>query len=789
MEMEGCIRSDANLGPEFWEFSIGFAVYLLTRRPHSALENRMTPYEAWLGRKPTIAHYRAPGCDAWYHVPKHQRKKLQFKGKRAIFIGYANNQKAYKLWDPSLKQVIISRAVLFNEKSFTFGRSTMTTNLPPPNRNSPTFVQDDDHQSRPEKYCEQHCDLELEEAVQHEHIPIAIDEEDANRRHSTRTRPPIDYFVPGALTLPVNANEITVSCNDNYPRPSLANMQASDIALPRSLFEALQGPYAGHWFDSAKAEIDTLNRFGTLKLTALPLNRKAIGSKFVFKVKSKPDGTVEKFKTRLCGKGYSQRAGLDYSETFSPVAHSESIRVLLALAAQNKLHLRQIDIVGAFLNGTLDETIYMKQPEGITQAGNKDLVYLLVKALYGLKQSGRVWNKRFDKFMTETLRFSKIKSDPCVYIKHFPDHKFQMFGLHVDDIIMSHNDLSLADKTVIAIEKEFETTDKGMPELLLGMKITRSSATGPISIDQTSYIEQTVKRFRMEDCKPTTTPHLPNFHFSKSMCPATESESEAMKHVPYSDLLGSLLWIALQTRPDIAQAVGVLCRFASNPGEQHWTGLKRILRYLAHTKSFGIRYSSSDTPLFGYSDSDYANCPDTRRSTTGYCFIQSNGPIAWKSKLQKSKGSLPGVATSSVTAEYQALYDACRETAWLRQLYCEIGSPLSAPTVIYEDNQGAISMAHNNRTDSLTKHISVKYHYTREMVQENQVVINYCETARMVADFLTKPTDTRKFLWCREQIGVVDLNQPINPAFGLGGHVETQTSASTPIVPVASTPQ
>ena len=233
-----------------------------------------------------------------------------------------------------------------------------------------------------------------------------------------------------------------------------------------------------------------------------------------------------------------------------------------------------------------------------------------------------------------------------------------------------------------------------------------------------------------------------------------------MNDIPYNDLLGCLLWIALHTRPDVAQSVGVLCRFASNPGLQHWTGLKRILRYLAHTKNYGIRYSSSSQALFGYCDSDYANCPDTRRSTTGYCFIQASGPVSWKSKLQKSRGSLPGVATSSVAAEYQALYDASREAAWLRQLYEGLGFPLTAPTVIRGDNQGSISMTKNHRTDSLTKHISVKYHYTRELVKLQQINVEYCETSAMVADFLTKPTTAQKFLWCRQHLGIVDFSQP-----------------------------
>jgi hypothetical protein len=689
MEMEGCMRSNANLGPEFWEFTVGLAVYLLTRRPHSALPNRITPFEAWYGRKPSITHYRVPGCDAWYHIPKVHRKKLQFKGQPAIFIGYSTNQKAYKLWNPFTKQVVISRTVIFDESAFNLARSPKRNQKAWPTEKRVQFsnrieIEEDDRsedetRNLQEGKADQGGDdddklreQEVENPSMHE------------RRHSTRTRAPIDRYVP------VRAVKARIDMvNDKeLPRPDLSRLQAADIPVPKTLEDAIKGPFAGHWLDSARSELAMLNRFGTLQLTNLPEDRKAIGSKFVFKVKSKADGTIDKFKSRLCGKGYSQRPGFDFNETFSPVAHAESIRVILALAAEHQLHLHQVDIVGAFLNGTLEEEIYMRQPEGGIEPGKEDMVYMLMKALYGLKQSGRVWNKRFDKFITEKQHFVRLKADPCVYVKT-SDSSFLLLGLHVDDIIMSHNDLSLSQDVIKALSSEFEITDLGLPVRLLGMRISRSSPTGSISIDQTAYVEETLKRFDMSHCKPETIPHQPNFHFSKAMSPSTTEENESMKDLPFNDLLGSLLWIALHTRPDLAQSVGVLCRFASNPGPQHWTGLKRILRYLAHTKNFGIRYSSTSQPLHAYCDSDWANCQDTRRSTTGYCFIQAGGPVSWKSKLQKSIGSLPGVATSSVTAEYQALYDASREAAWLRQLYQGLGFPMTAPTVIHGDQQGA----------------------------------------------------------------------------------------------------
>jgi hypothetical protein len=191
--------------------------------------------------------------------------------------------------------------------------------------------------------------------------------------------------------------------------------------------------------------------------------------------------------------------------------------------------------------------------------------------------------RRFDRFITQNLLFTRIKADPCVYVKT-SGTSFQLLGLLVDDILMTHNDPVLANQTVFSLASEFEITDLGMPARLLGMRVRRPTPTGPISIDQTTYIEETLKRFGIDNCKTEVTPHQPNYHFSDSMCPSNDQEKAEMKNFPYNDLLGCLLWIALHTRPDLAQFVRVLCRFASNPGHMHWRGLKRILRYLAIQK-------------------------------------------------------------------------------------------------------------------------------------------------------------------------------------------------------------
>jgi hypothetical protein len=233
------------------------------------------------------------------------------------------------------------------------------------------------------------------------------------------------------------------------------------------------------------------------------------------------------------------------------------------------------------------------------------------------------------------------------------------------------------------------------------------------------------------------------------MCPTSDAEKLYMNRVPYAELVGSLNWLANCTRPDIATAVGTLCRFIGNPGKQHWTAAQRVLRYLAGTMNLGITYTRSNEPcLTGYADADWAGDPDTRRSTTGYVFLFAGGAIAWKSKLQSS------TALSSTEAEYIAISAAAREAKWIRQLLLDLGYPVSGPTTIFEDNKGCEAIAMNRRTDKRSKHIDVRYHFIRDMIERMEVHIEHIPTAQMVADVMTKPAAVNKFVWCRKQMGI-----------------------------------
>lgn len=327
-------------------------------------------------------------------------------------------------------------------------------------------------------------------------------------------------------------------------------------------------------------------------------------------------------------------------------------------------------------------------------------------------------------------------------------NKKALFCIHVDDILIAHNSDELADGIVVALQNKWDITDLGEPTRLLGMHLKINHELGTISVHQQDYIESLLKRFNMVECKPADTPHQPGVHLTKTMCPDADRVDE-MKTVPYAELVGSLNWLASTTRPDIATLVGTLCRFISNPGRDHWKAAQRVLKYLSGTTAFGLNYKriqENDSQLRGFSDADWAGCPETRRSTTGFVFMMSAGCVSWKSKLQLS------TALSSVEEEYMTLYSAGREAKWIRQFLFETGFRCSNPTTINEDNSGCVAISNHNRSDSRTKHIDLKYHYIRKLIRSKDITVQYTNTNKMVADVFTKPTNSRNFFWCRKQI-------------------------------------
>lgn len=385
-----------------------------------------------------------------------------------------------------------------------------------------------------------------------------------------------------------------------------------------------------------------------------------------------------------------------------------------------------MDVKGAYLNGELDIEIYMKQAEGFVVQGKEDWVHRLKKTLYGLKQSGRVWYFKLHSFLI-SLGFARSACDHSLYTFK-SSNNFTMIAIYVDDLVIATISTTLLRNIKAELSNTFEMTDLGELHWSLGLDIIQDRSKHILSINQKKYINHILERFKMTDCKPISTPMDPNAQLQHN-----ENDTNISTDTPYQSAVGSLMYVMVATRPDIAYAVGAVSRFNTTPQQHHWAAIKRIFRYLRATSDFELQFSSSDPTTIGYCDSDWAGDRSDRRSTTGYLFTLENGAISWKSKKQQT------VALSSTEAEYMAATHATKEAIWLRKLMQELNHQQLHPTTIHIDNQGAQALTRNPVQHNRSKHIDIQYHFVREQVEANQVQLKYLETSNMPADILTKP--------------------------------------------------
>ena len=316
-----------------------------------------------------------------------------------------------------------------------------------------------------------------------------------------------------------------------------------------------------------------------------------------------------------------------------PVSTKDSFKIIMALVAHCDLELHQMDVKTAFLNGDIDGTIYMVQLENFELGNPKHLVCRLKKSIYGLKQASRQWYRKFDKVIS-SYGFKENTVDQCIYLK-FSGSKFVILVLYVDDILLASNDVGLLHDTKRFLSSHFEMKDLGDASYFLGIQIHRDRSRCILGLSQKAYINKVLERFNMQNCAPGDTPVAKGDKFSLGQCPKIELERKEMENYPYSSAIGSLMYAQVCTRPDIAYIVGMLGRYLSNPGMDHWKAAKRVMRYLQKIKDRMLTYRRSNhLEVIGYSDADFAGCQDSRKSTSGYIFMLAGGAISWKSVKQ-----------------------------------------------------------------------------------------------------------------------------------------------------------
>jgi hypothetical protein len=506
--------------------------------------------------------------------------------------------------------------------------------------------------------------------------------------------------------------------------------------LPQTYDEAVgaraSDEMRSEFLPAIEAEFKGIIDRGTFKEVPAPAGVRFIGTKFVFTRKYDADGKYVKAKARLVAVGPSQRPGQDFVEKSAPVARASTLRVLVGKAAENGWPLDHMDADQAYLQGVLDETLYVRPPPGWGPLTD-GYVLQLMKPLYGLRQAGICWYRKWTKAMLK-VGFVRSKADNCLYIYRRANF-ICLVATHVDDSTWTASDTGRMGLIKKQLSKIIDMKDLGRAQWLLGMKLSRDWRAGTITLTQSAYILDLLERFNMSNCKP-------------KLAPATEwlpvdAPDEGETYPLYRQAVGALSWLRDCTRPDIALAVGDLASYQLAPRAAHWSGVKQVLRYLKGTSDLGIVFGGRDSSPCVYTDSEYGGHPD-RVPRCGF-MVFAGGPIAWRGGMKQKS-----IARSSCEAEYVASSHAAAAARGVQNVLDDIDG-VRTPFIMYQDNQGSISMAHN-LCDSRTKHIEVHHHFVRDQVYAGNIKVKFCPTGEMLADILTKPLTGAKYSTFRGQL-------------------------------------
>uniref|UniRef100_A0A2N9HRP8 Integrase catalytic domain-containing protein n=1 Tax=Fagus sylvatica TaxID=28930 RepID=A0A2N9HRP8_FAGSY len=668
----------------------------------------------------------------WGEAALTVRTKLPPRSHLCCFLGYGLEEKGYRCYDPVAKRLRVSRHVVFWEHkmfyslpSFSAGNDdsqadplpNLFLEIPSPSAESVNPISDESPSADPPSDVSPTTDPTFNES------PLSAPA--ANPVHTTAPEPRRSYRVS---TLPSHLRDF--HCFSAF----------ATLHEPHTFREAFSDPL---WQQAMKEELDALLKIGTWDLLDLPAGKSAIGCKWVYKIKTHSDGTVDRYKACLVAKGFTQEYGIDYEETFALVARLSSVRTLIAISASRHWPLFQMDVKNAFLNGELTEEVYMQLPPGFSQPpGFSYKVCRLRRALYGLKQAPRAWFAKFSSTISQH-GFSASSYDSALFFRR-SDHGITLLLLYVDDMIITGDDVQGIQDLKRFLGQHFKMKDLGPLSYFLGLEV--SSSSDGYYLTQAKYTSDLISRAGITDSKIVDTPieynNRLNTHDGEPLPDATL----------YRQLVGSLVYLTV-TRPDISYAVHIVSQFMAAPRSLHYAAVLRILRYLKGTLFHGLHFSSqSSLTLQAYSDADWAGDPTDRRSTTGYCFLLGDSLISWRSKKQSV------VARSSTEAEYRALADTTAELLWLRWLLQDLGIDCSTVVPIHCDNRSAIQIAHNDVFHERTKHIEIDCHFVRHHLLQGTLQLRSVSSQDQLADIFTKPMPPGRFRDLISKLKLVSLH-------------------------------
>ncbi|KAL0641684.1 hypothetical protein Bca4012_102622 [Brassica carinata] len=762
---------------KFWSDAVATACYLINRTPTLILQGQ-SPFEVLNQYKPSIEHMKIFGCLCFVMVPGEIRNKLEAKSSKAMFIGYSSSQKGYKCYDPNTRRVLVSRVVKFVEEKGYYeeqiqedlkdltsdraetlriileglginmnqghqggGNETRTPNREETSREESEssgshdqVVESNDQQEEAEdgQLREEGAEASQLGEERSEMLPQEEEQEMAQEgpmlRRSTRLRKDPSswvntrvYYNAQAVEHPTQA----VCSFSQYPEAHCAFMvNLDENHIPRSYEEAMKDK---EWKESVGAEAGAMIKNDTWYESELPKGKKAVTSRWIFTIKYKADGSIERKKTRLVARGFTQTYGEDYIETFAPVAKLHTIRIVLSLAVNLGWGLWQMDVKNAFLQGELEDEVYMYPPPGLEHLVKKGNVLRLKKAIYGLKQSPRAWYNK----LSTTLNGRGFKKSEL-------DHT--LFTLMTPSGIKATKEF---------LKSMFEIKDLGEMKYFLGIEICRSKEG--LFMSQRKYTLDLLKGAGAYGGKTARMPMEDGYKVPR------EGEIEDSKpfHDPklYRKLVGKLIYLTI-TRPDICFAVNQVSQHMQLPKEHHWRMVERLLMYLNGSPDQGVWMGcNGSTEVVGYCDADWAGDRADRRSTTGYCTFIGGNLVTWKSKKQKV------VSCSSAEAEYRAMLKLTNELVWIKGILKHLEIAQDTPMTMHCDNQAAIHIASNSVFHERTKHIEVDCHKVRQMIVLGVILPCYTRSEDQLADVFTKAARQKTMESIHIRLGLIDLGK------------------------------
>ena len=775
----GMIRAaliHAKLPLHFWPFAAQHTAYVHNRTlPPRRVDSQLTRYELVFNKPPSTTHLATFGCKTIYHVVEPQGK-LEPRGRLAIYLGKPHDSAGFLLYDVNDHRVLVRNQIRFFE-DVPGGSLLVPTPTPPqlfplpphqqqnqappvapspgPSQHAPDSPFEPSSDSADSSSSPSHqldsdsssCSVASDDAVSssyHDHIlsPSSSSMDDSSSspassgssppqpRYPTRTRNP-----PPVVYAPDAANLVYAEADKGTTDPN------SPDYIPKSYKDAMSCKFAKEWMDAMTAEMAAHTARGTSEVVPLPPDAKPLPSHWIFAVKYSADNTIERRKARWVANGDRQVFGVNYFHTYAGTMTFTSFRVLLAVAAHFGYQLKQVDVKTAFLYAPMDDDVFVFPPQGFPLPRPRNgprLVHRLCQALYGTRQAGRAWIRYLTRFLL-AHGFTQSTADPCIFVGQ-PSH-FQgyfVLGVWVDDMLVIFALDDDWNKFINIITDTFQVRH-GDAHLFLGMVISRLD-DGSFRISHENYITDIVSKFSLSDMNPVKAPmpaHLS--HDDAHPVPGVAQEP----HFPYRQLLGSLLYLAVTTRPDIAHAVIYLAPFSANPSKVHTNALRRVLAYLNTTKDHTLHFRRGDShaanQLLAYADSDLAGDVSTSRSVSGRIIYLNTSPISWSSRKQTK------VALSTTEAEAYALVEAIKDVTNLRILLSDLGFPQSGPTPLHCDNRGAVLLADKPLPQGRSRHFRMATHYIQENNNNRVVDVVHVPSTQQLADGFTKPLPAPAF--------------------------------------------